>query len=202
MRTGIWQLLPKEADGAQHQSYFICSLQPLVRQFQDRPYTDALGRLVDILVGLSDVFHLPQLTVTCGEYQVPATTKRNHGATPFRWYRIARLGGGTILGFRTNLNVQIGTMTGQIYQDVILEQHARLFRVPCRKICVYRRQRPSSPCKHRERMPSIGRYHLYGLARILTVLEFSSACVTHAWPTSGSPSTISYISTGISESVD
>ncbi|GFT83048.1 uncharacterized protein TNCV_3464911 [Trichonephila clavipes] len=41
------------------------SRQLPVRQFQDRPCTDALGTLVYILVGLSDVFHLPQLTVTC-----------------------------------------------------------------------------------------------------------------------------------------
>ncbi|KFM67507.1 Transposable element Tcb1 transposase, partial [Stegodyphus mimosarum] len=36
--------------------------------------------------------------------------------------------GGIILGSRTDLHVQIGAMTGQIYRDVILEQHVRLFR--------------------------------------------------------------------------
>ncbi|KFM62800.1 Transposable element Tcb1 transposase, partial [Stegodyphus mimosarum] len=36
--------------------------------------------------------------------------------------------GGIILGSRTDLLVQIGTMTTQIYRDVILEQHVRLFR--------------------------------------------------------------------------
>ncbi|KFM75513.1 hypothetical protein X975_21238, partial [Stegodyphus mimosarum] len=36
--------------------------------------------------------------------------------------------GGIILGFRTDLHVQIGTMTSQIYWNVILEQHVRLFR--------------------------------------------------------------------------
>ncbi|KFM67241.1 Transposable element Tcb1 transposase, partial [Stegodyphus mimosarum] len=36
--------------------------------------------------------------------------------------------GGIILGSRTDLLVQIGTMTSQIYRDVILEQHVRLFR--------------------------------------------------------------------------
>ncbi|KFM67972.1 Transposable element Tcb1 transposase, partial [Stegodyphus mimosarum] len=35
---------------------------------------------------------------------------------------------GLILGSRTDLHVQIGTMTSQIYRDVILEQHVRLFR--------------------------------------------------------------------------
>ncbi|KFM68383.1 Transposable element Tcb1 transposase, partial [Stegodyphus mimosarum] len=36
--------------------------------------------------------------------------------------------GGIILGSRTDLHVQIGTMTSQVYWDVILEQHVRLFR--------------------------------------------------------------------------
>ncbi|GFU99739.1 transposable element Tcb1 transposase [Trichonephila clavipes] len=36
--------------------------------------------------------------------------------------------GGIILGSRTDLHVQSGTMTGHIYRDVILEQHVRLFR--------------------------------------------------------------------------
>ncbi|KFM69641.1 Transposable element Tcb1 transposase, partial [Stegodyphus mimosarum] len=36
--------------------------------------------------------------------------------------------GGIILGSRTDLHAQIGTMTSQIYRDVILEQHVRLFR--------------------------------------------------------------------------
>ncbi|KFM70844.1 Transposable element Tcb1 transposase, partial [Stegodyphus mimosarum] len=36
--------------------------------------------------------------------------------------------GGIILCSRTNLHVQIGTMTSQIYRDVILEQYVRLFR--------------------------------------------------------------------------
>ncbi|GFX66827.1 uncharacterized protein TNCV_3049251 [Trichonephila clavipes] len=37
----IWQLLPKETDGAQHQTCLVSSLQLPVRQFQGRPYTDA-----------------------------------------------------------------------------------------------------------------------------------------------------------------
>ncbi|GFT60490.1 transposable element Tc3 transposase [Trichonephila clavipes] len=36
--------------------------------------------------------------------------------------------GGIFLGSRTDLHVQSLTMTGQIYRDVILEQHVRLFR--------------------------------------------------------------------------
>ncbi|GFW34512.1 uncharacterized protein TNCV_1463631 [Trichonephila clavipes] len=37
----IWQLLPKETDGAQHQTCLVNSLQLPVRQFQGRPRTDA-----------------------------------------------------------------------------------------------------------------------------------------------------------------
>ncbi|GFV05554.1 uncharacterized protein TNCV_227651 [Trichonephila clavipes] len=55
-------LLPKQTDEAQHQTCLASSLQLPVRQFQGRPCTDAL---VYMLVELSDVFHLPQLTVAC-----------------------------------------------------------------------------------------------------------------------------------------
>ncbi|GFT43487.1 uncharacterized protein TNCV_815321 [Trichonephila clavipes] len=43
MRTGkkIWQLLPKETDGAQHQTCLVSSLQLPVREFQGRPCTYA-----------------------------------------------------------------------------------------------------------------------------------------------------------------
>ncbi|GFW15688.1 transposable element Tcb1 transposase [Trichonephila clavipes] len=51
----IWQLLPKETDGAQHQTCLVSSLQLPVRQFQGRPCTDAQGTLVYMHVGLSDV---------------------------------------------------------------------------------------------------------------------------------------------------
>ncbi|GFV64830.1 uncharacterized protein TNCV_809271 [Trichonephila clavipes] len=36
----IWQLLPKETDGAQHQTCLVSSLQLPVRQFQGKPCTD------------------------------------------------------------------------------------------------------------------------------------------------------------------
>ncbi|GFX62340.1 dopamine beta-hydroxylase [Trichonephila clavipes] len=41
---------------------------------------------------------------------------------------MARVWGGIILGFRTDLHVQSVAMRGHIYRDFILEQHARLFR--------------------------------------------------------------------------
>ncbi|GFV96229.1 uncharacterized protein TNCV_1871891 [Trichonephila clavipes] len=37
----IWQLLPKETDGTQHQTCLVSSLQLTVRHFQGRPCTDA-----------------------------------------------------------------------------------------------------------------------------------------------------------------
>ncbi|GFS72886.1 uncharacterized protein TNCV_1392921 [Trichonephila clavipes] len=61
----IWQLLPKETDGAQHQTCLVSSLQLPVRQFQGRLFTNTWGTLVYMLVGLSDVVHLPQIAVAC-----------------------------------------------------------------------------------------------------------------------------------------
>ncbi|GFT19792.1 uncharacterized protein TNCV_4992561 [Trichonephila clavipes] len=37
----IWQLLPKETNGAQHQTCLVGSLQLPVRQYEGRPCTDA-----------------------------------------------------------------------------------------------------------------------------------------------------------------
>ncbi|GFU49165.1 transposable element Tcb1 transposase [Trichonephila clavipes] len=48
--------------------------------------------------------------------------------TPFRWRRITENRITDYRDSRINLHVQIGTMTGQIYRDVILEQHVHLFR--------------------------------------------------------------------------
>ncbi|GFX12450.1 transposable element Tc3 transposase [Trichonephila clavipes] len=40
------------------------------------------------------------------------------------------------MGSRTEILVQIGTMTGQIYQAIILEQHVHLFRGDLRAVFV------------------------------------------------------------------
>ncbi|GFT89225.1 transposable element Tc3 transposase [Trichonephila clavipes] len=66
--------------------------------------------------------------------------------TPFRWFRIVGLGG-CVLGTRTDLLVQIGTMAGQIYRGVILEQHVRLFRgaVGTDYVFMYGNVRPHHP---------------------------------------------------------
>ncbi|KFM71553.1 Transposable element Tcb1 transposase, partial [Stegodyphus mimosarum] len=62
--------------------------------------------------------------------RVPST--RYHQGNIIERHRYGGAGvlvwGGIILGSRTDLHVQIGTMTRQIYRDVILEQHVRLFR--------------------------------------------------------------------------
>ncbi|GFV66244.1 uncharacterized protein TNCV_2631851 [Trichonephila clavipes] len=41
IRTGIWKLLPKETDRAQHQTCLVSSLQLPVRQIKGRPCTGA-----------------------------------------------------------------------------------------------------------------------------------------------------------------
>ncbi|GFT60204.1 nibrin [Trichonephila clavipes] len=82
--------------------------------------------------------------------------------------------GGIILDSRTDLHVQSLTMTDHIYRDVIWNNI---------------------------RMPSIGGYHPYGLASILTRLESNRVCVGYAWPTNCSPSTPFHLSTGTSEGI-
>ncbi|GBM26833.1 hypothetical protein AVEN_32083-1 [Araneus ventricosus] len=95
--------------------------------------------------------------------------------------------GGIILGSRTDLHVQSVTMTGHIYRDVILEQHVRLFRGAMGAEFLFMDENARS---HRANIvPSIGGYHPYGLASILTGLESNRACVGYAWPTNCSPST-------------
>ncbi|GFW16515.1 transposable element Tcb2 transposase [Trichonephila clavipes] len=113
MRTGIWQLLPIETDGAQHQTFLVSSLELPVRQFQGRPC-------------LVCSFYSRRTLIR----RVPGT--RYHQENTFERHRYGGAGGlvwgGIILGFRTALYVQSVTMTGHIYRDVILEQHVRMFR--------------------------------------------------------------------------
>ncbi|GFU66614.1 uncharacterized protein TNCV_3335951 [Trichonephila clavipes] len=76
-------------------------------------------------------------------------------------------------------------MTGHIYRDVILKEHIRLFRGAMGAEFLFMDDN-ALPCR---RMPSIGGYHPYGLASILTGLESNRACLGYAWPTDCSPST-------------
>ncbi|GFW71628.1 transposable element Tc3 transposase [Trichonephila clavipes] len=63
-------------------------------------------------------------------WRAPGT--RYHQENPIERHRYGGAGwlvwGGIILDSRTDLHVQSVTMTGDIYRDVILEQHVRLFR--------------------------------------------------------------------------
>ncbi|GFS98953.1 HTH_Tnp_Tc3_2 domain-containing protein [Trichonephila clavipes] len=89
-------------------------------------------------------------------------------------------------------------MTGHIYRDVILEQHVRLFRGAMGAEFLFMDDN-SRPHRANEKMPSIGGYHPYGSASILTGLESNRACVGYAWPANCSPSTPFHLSTGTSE---
>ncbi|GFV08961.1 transposable element Tcb1 transposase [Trichonephila clavipes] len=65
-------------------------------------------------------------------FQDDAPGTRYHQENTIERHRYGGAGwlvwGGIILGSRTDLHVQSVTTTGQIYRDVILEQHVRLFR--------------------------------------------------------------------------
>ncbi|GFW17742.1 transposable element Tcb1 transposase [Trichonephila clavipes] len=109
--------------------------------------------------------------------------------------------GEIILGSRTDLHVQSVTMTGHIYRDVILKQHARLFRGVMGAEFLLMDDNARShrvnivhECLKTEDIP-------YGLASILTGPESNRACVGYAWPTNCSPSTSSHLSTGTSEGI-
>ncbi|GFU27433.1 transposable element Tcb1 transposase [Trichonephila clavipes] len=82
MRTGIWQLLPKETDGAHHQTCLVSSLQLPVRQFQDRPCTDArLGH-----IGLYARRPVRCVSLTATHCRLRLTWSREHALwTPQQW---------------------------------------------------------------------------------------------------------------------
>ncbi|GFT51754.1 cubilin [Trichonephila clavipes] len=99
MRPGIRQLLPKETDGAQHQTCLVSyHLQ-----------SDSRRTLI--------------WRVTGTRYQQQNTIERHRsgGAGWLVW-------GGIILDSRTDQHVQSVTMASLIYRDVIQEQNVRLFR--------------------------------------------------------------------------
>ncbi|GFW38290.1 transposable element Tc3 transposase [Trichonephila clavipes] len=106
MNTGIWQLMPRETDGAQHQICLVTSLQ-----LQSRFSLQSDSRRILI-------------------WRVPGT--RYHPENTIERHRYGGAGwlvwGGIILGSRTDLHLQSVMMTDHIYRDVILEQHVRLFR--------------------------------------------------------------------------
>ncbi|GFT07134.1 transposable element Tcb1 transposase [Trichonephila clavipes] len=111
--------------------------------------------------------------------------------------------GGIILGSRTYLHVQSVKMTGHIYRDVLLKQHASLFRgaMSAEFLFMDDNSRPHranivGECLHSEDITRMD-----WPASILTGLESRRACVVYAWPTNCSPSTPSHLSTGTSEGI-
>ncbi|GFX86029.1 transposable element Tcb1 transposase [Trichonephila clavipes] len=127
MRTGIWQLLSKETDGAllklqtEHTGVTVSRQTVYRRLGHIGLYTRSPVRCVP----LTATHRRLRLT---WKRQVPVTTKRtplNDTITVVQ--DGSRVWGGIILGSRTDLHVQSVTVTGHIYWDVILE-HVRLFR--------------------------------------------------------------------------
>ncbi|GFT27826.1 uncharacterized protein TNCV_10441 [Trichonephila clavipes] len=108
---------------------------------------------------------------------------------------------GFILGFRTDLHVQIGTMSGEIYRNGILEQHVRLFQgaIDAEFAFMDDNARPHwanivSECLQSEDITPMD-------WPASTGLQSSRTCVVHAWLISCSPSTTSYMSTETLESI-
>ncbi|GFX42391.1 uncharacterized protein TNCV_1519551 [Trichonephila clavipes] len=118
-----------------------------------------------------------------------ASGTRYHKENTIERHRYAGAGwlvwGGIILGSRTDMHVQIVTMTAHIYRDVIPEQHARFFRgaMDAEFLFMEDKARPLRANIVDECLQP------YGLASILTGLESNRACVGYAWSTNCSPST-------------
>ncbi|GFT39480.1 transposable element Tcb1 transposase [Trichonephila clavipes] len=111
---------------------------------------------------------------------------------------IARLEGGGIVGSKTDQLVQIGAMTGQIYLDVILEQHVRLFRGVMDAEFVFMDD-TTHPHRVNIVIKCLQTEDMTLITSILTGLDSSRACVGHTWSTS--LATSSYMSTGTLESI-
>ncbi|GFX24910.1 transposable element Tc3 transposase [Trichonephila clavipes] len=121
MRTGIWQLLPKETDGSQHQTCL----------FSYRYDSFKADRVQTLRAHWSICsFSLESDSRRTLIWRAPGTRYHQENTIERQRYGGARwlVWEGIILGSRTDLHVQSVTMTGHIYRDVILEQHLRLFR--------------------------------------------------------------------------
>ncbi|GFY25191.1 transposable element Tcb2 transposase [Trichonephila clavipes] len=144
MKTSIW---PKESDGVQHQTCLVSSLRlPARRPIRCSPITATHCRLrltwsrehalwtpqqwSCVIFSDESRFSLQSDSSRTLKWRAPGT--RYHQENTIKRHRYGRAGwlvwGGIIPGSRTDLHVQSVTMTGQIYRDVILEQHVRLFR--------------------------------------------------------------------------
>ncbi|GFW34398.1 nibrin [Trichonephila clavipes] len=90
-----------------------------------------------------------------------------------------------MMGSRTDPNAQIGTVTGEIYREVILEQHVCLVwcAMGAEFVLMDDNPRPHH-ANHQKRTPSIRGYHPYRLVSILTIFKSSRIRMGHAWLTS------------------
>ncbi|GFU93530.1 hypothetical protein TNCV_947721 [Trichonephila clavipes] len=79
MRTSIWQLLPKEANGAQHQTCLVSSVATSTTVSRQTVYI-RLGHIGLYARRPADVFHLPQLTVACDYPGVDSMHCRHHNS--------------------------------------------------------------------------------------------------------------------------
>ncbi|GFW80052.1 transposable element Tcb1 transposase [Trichonephila clavipes] len=119
MRTGIWQLLPKETDGAQHQT---C----LAALFSYRYYSFKVDRVQTLRAHWSICSKACQMFSNYRNSLSPAINLEYRTCivdTPQQWSCVVFSDES-----RTDLDVQSVTMTDHIYRDVILQQHVRLFR--------------------------------------------------------------------------
>ncbi|GFV08991.1 HTH_Tnp_Tc3_2 domain-containing protein [Trichonephila clavipes] len=122
-------LLPKETDGAQHQTCLVSSLQLPVRQFSRQTVYRCLGH-----IGLYARRPVRCVPLTATHCRLRLTWSREHALwTPQQWscvmfsdesrFSLQSDSAGLKYGERQSV-----TMTGHIYRNVILEQHVRLFR--------------------------------------------------------------------------
>ncbi|GFW47960.1 transposable element Tcb2 transposase [Trichonephila clavipes] len=129
MRTSLWQLQPKETDGAQHQICLVSSFQLPVPPVSRQTVYRRLGH-IGLYARRPSRFSLQSDSRRTLIWRAPGT--RHHQDNTIERHRYGGVGwlvwGGIILGSRTDLHAQSVTMTGHIYRDVILEQLVRLFR--------------------------------------------------------------------------
>ncbi|PRD30851.1 UNVERIFIED_CONTAM: hypothetical protein NCL1_25141 [Trichonephila clavipes] len=81
MRNDIWQLMPKETDGEQHQTCFVSSLQRLVRSFTTLTVYRHLGH-----IGLNARRPVRCVPLTATHRHLRLTWSREHALwTPQQW---------------------------------------------------------------------------------------------------------------------
>ncbi|GFT22945.1 DDE_3 domain-containing protein [Trichonephila clavipes] len=113
-------------------------------------YLQALTTIPRSCPGLA--FSLVLAGLLYGERQVPVTIKRTSMNDTISGVQNCLFDGGIILGSKTELHAQIGTMIDQIYLEVILELHVRLFRGAMEAEFVFK---DDNACPHRANIDSV-----------------------------------------------